>query len=284
MSTVEIKKQLAERYNRSMDSTIFFEVKNGPTHFTKDLLILDALAIKKSWANPCFTGFEIKNSRSDFKRDEKWPGYLKYCHKFYFVCPKGMIKKEEIESVDKTVGLIYYSENYANKLHTVKAPIMRNMDIPPKEFLYYIITAKLEPDRYPFYSTDKEYFKAWLDNKLDNERIGWRVRSKILDTLSEQAKKLKNFENRLRTLDKNEERVHRIFDKLRKLGVMKNWNTDLKNNWEKELTSVLSIVGNAREFKRHVDIILKSANAVEQAYKGLVTAQEADEEEKNRKE
>lgn len=52
-------------------------------------------------------GFEFKVSRADFLRDlksEKWKKYLGYCHTFTWVCPKGLIKKEEVE---KPAGLLW---------------------------------------------------------------------------------------------------------------------------------------------------------------------------------
>ena len=40
--------------------------------------------------------FEMKVSRSDFIADKKWQNYLKYCHTFSFVCPYGLITKDDI--------------------------------------------------------------------------------------------------------------------------------------------------------------------------------------------
>lgn len=41
-------------------------------------------------------GYEIKVSRSDFISDKKWEEYLPYCSWFYFIAPKGIIRKEEL--------------------------------------------------------------------------------------------------------------------------------------------------------------------------------------------
>ena len=61
------------------------ECKNGATHFADGMQKIDAWAMKKSWASPCVTAHEIKVSRADFLKDDKWPGYLPYCNQFYFV-------------------------------------------------------------------------------------------------------------------------------------------------------------------------------------------------------
>lgn len=93
---------------------LYSEVKSGPSWGQKtpwgtknqDLYIMDAVAIKCSWSNPCIEGFEIKVNRSDFLRDKKWQNYQAYCHKFSFVCPPGVIKVDELPG---DVGLLYYN-------------------------------------------------------------------------------------------------------------------------------------------------------------------------------
>lgn len=60
-----------------------------------------------SFSNQATSGIEIKVSRADFLADKKWRGYLPYCEKFYFACPAGLIKAEELEP---GVGLIYITE------------------------------------------------------------------------------------------------------------------------------------------------------------------------------
>lgn len=41
-------------------------------------------------------GFEIKVSRSDFLKDDKWQTYLRYFNRFFFVTPPGLIKPDEL--------------------------------------------------------------------------------------------------------------------------------------------------------------------------------------------
>lgn len=48
--------------------------------------------------------FEFKSSRGDFTSDKKWQHYLRYCHIFTFVCPYGVIQKEELP---KGIGLLW---------------------------------------------------------------------------------------------------------------------------------------------------------------------------------
>lgn len=270
----EIKKALARRHSDKSKWAIFFEVKNGPTHYAKELLIMDALAIKKSWVNPCFQGYEIKTSRSDFLQDEKWRGYLNYCHKFYFVCPKGMISRKEIENMDENVGLIYYSEDYANcNLHTMKAPVLSNQEIPPAEMLYYIIISKLESDRYPFFSTKKEFFKNWLKEKKDNKKLAMRLEGEIGNILYEQQRKIDKIEAQKKRLDERQEQIEKVLEFLSEKGLSK-WNHKnfpLEDNWKEKLDELLSsnfTERDKREIRRAIDSAESAVEKLEKIVPG----------------
>lgn len=117
VTEVEVIKALYNKYRNLPGQKFFDHVKTGESWRFKGsepLGILDGLGVKVSWTQPVFHGYEIKVSRSDFRRDTKHRGYLKFCTGLSFVVPKGMVKKDEIES---DIGLIYYSDG---KLHTVK--------------------------------------------------------------------------------------------------------------------------------------------------------------------
>lgn len=263
VSARDIKRALSNYHSDPYDSTIFFEVKNGSTYFNSELLIMDGLAIKHSWVNPCLTGYEIKVSRSDFLQDDKWHGYLDYCHKFYFVCPKGMIKRKEIESMDNDVGLMYYSPDYKNcGLYTMKAPAYRNAGFPPKELLYYIIMSKLESDRYPFHSDKKEFFKEWLADKKDNIKLSFRIEEKLGDTIREQQREINRYHEEKEQLKKNKKKMNKFFDYLNNLGLKSYFGNGLKDNWkekigrlinsdftEKDIRKIKNAINNAEKLK-----------------------------------
>lgn len=174
LESTEIKRLLALRHTEDFFAC---EVKNGQTWGNDGLVKFDALAIKKSWSKPCFVGYEIKTSRGDFKSDDKWPYYLQYVHKFYWVCPEGLIKKEEI---DKTkVGLMYVKDG---SIRTVVSAPMRMVDINP-DLLMYIIFSKLKSDRYPFHNSRVDYFNDWLQHYEERANIGYQVSSKLIDEL-----------------------------------------------------------------------------------------------------
>lgn len=194
-----ILRHLQKRHvgRKQMDDVFLTEVKNGQSFVPKgQLLILDALAIKKSWANPCFTGYEIKVDRGDFMRDQKWPGYLPYCHQFYFACPKDLIHPEELP---KEVGLIYYNRD-KDCISTKRKALYRPIEIS-NEMLMYIIMAKLDSDRHPFFSSKREYFEAWVENKADNKELGYRIGKKMAQLLEDTTKENKTLSRQVAEME-----------------------------------------------------------------------------------
>lgn len=176
-----ILKQLAARHTEDFFMT---EVKNGPTQLGTHLR-MDAVAIKKSWANPCVSAYEVKVSRNDFVRDDKWPGYMQYCNRFSFACPDGLIQKDELPP---EVGLFWYKGD-GKHFKIVRHPVFRPVDIP-SNFFMYIIMCKLDSDRYPFFSDKSEYFKSCIENKRTASELGHKLSYKIAEELTDMKNKL----------------------------------------------------------------------------------------------
>lgn len=151
------------------------QCKTGHTHYNTELLILDAWAMKRSWANPVYWGYEIKVSRSDFLGDDKWQGYMDYCSDFSFVTTgPEIIKPEELP---ENVGLIYVSKN-AKRLITKKKAVRRPIEIP-NSLLQYVIMRyggeldyKYDPAKLPSKEDTVDYWNRWLKNKNDRKEIG----------------------------------------------------------------------------------------------------------------
>ena len=112
------------------------ECKTGPTTTANaHHLRMDAWVMRRSWAHPDTTGYEIKVSRGDFLRDDKWPAYLKYCNRFYFVCPPNMIAVNEVPA---GCGLMWASKNAAMLYTKIKAP-RREVEIPENLWRYVLM-------------------------------------------------------------------------------------------------------------------------------------------------
>jgi hypothetical protein len=110
------------------------ECKDGPTQGANHLR-LDAWAMARSWSNPTTWGYEVKVSRSDFLKDDKWQGYLAYCSDFYFVCPMGLIQPEELPP---EAGLLWANPG-ATRLYTKKKASRRLVEIPENIFRYILM-------------------------------------------------------------------------------------------------------------------------------------------------
>lgn len=174
VTSTDIKIALSNKHIKDFFLT---ECKSGSTWFTVpgDMKILDALAIRKSWANPCFTGYEIKVSRGDFLRDSKFYRYEEICNCLYLVCPKGMIERTELP---ESVGLMYYDPE-KKTLTTKKKAIYREITYSP-DLLLYIIYSRLDSDRYPFFDSKREYFEEYVAQKKNSKNLAYSVKTRLV--------------------------------------------------------------------------------------------------------
>lgn len=221
-----ILRHLAKRHTKDVFIT---EVKNGPTWFASHLR-LDAVAIKKSWRHPCFTAYEVKVDRNDFLRDEKWPLYRQYCHRLFFACPDGLIAPEELP---EDIGLIYYDPE-KDSLHTKRQALFRDIEIP-WEMLYYIIMCREDSDRHPFFSTQREFLEAWVQDKEERIRLAYKVNDKIWKTIDELKEKVWRLQEKVKSLQNELELFERVKAILERYGISTySWHI------EKELEAALN--------------------------------------------
>ncbi|MDD3881912.1 MAG: hypothetical protein PHI27_06635 [Eubacteriales bacterium] len=225
ISSVVIKKALSERHYRDFFLT---ECKSGSTWLTAkgDMKILDALAIRKSWTNTCFTGYEIKVSRGDFLRDAKFYTYEELCNCLYVVCPKGMIERTELP---ESVGLIYYNPETKN-LVTKKKAIYRDITYSP-DLLLYIIFSRLDSDRIPFYSDKKAYFEDYVAEKEHRRHLGKVVGKKLVAEIDDLQRQLEE----LRRFRENNERYKAVLDVCMSHNI-NTWSSSFPANLDKALT------------------------------------------------
>lgn len=101
--------QILELLQKKHQDDVFIpECKNGETWGARDLLKLDAWVLKRSYSPLTAIGYEIKTSRQDFEKDQKWAKYVDLCHEFYFVCPGGLIRATDLPS---RIGIIWTSKD-----------------------------------------------------------------------------------------------------------------------------------------------------------------------------
>lgn len=196
----DIKVALAKAAEKRKN-LFFEECKNGSSYFPgpNGLLILDGYEIHPSWAHQKITGYEVKISRSDFQRDNKWNLYEMYCNCFYFVVPTGLIDKIELP---EEVGLIYYNPD-TKVLKTVRKAEFREIE-EPVEIYKYIIYNRCGGDTDPFAESNRtEYARAYIEDKAKKNMIGQELGSKMakeLESLRRQVDGLKTRPNRAKIM------------------------------------------------------------------------------------
>lgn len=226
-TSTDIKIALAKKHDRDFFLT---EVKSGPTQIVPagSLKILDGLAIRKSWTNLCFTGYEVKVSRGDFLRDAKFYTYEELCNCLYIVCPKGMIDRTE---VPESVGLMYYDPE-KKTITTRKKAIFRKIEYSP-EMLLYIIFSRLDSDRYPFFSDKQEFFEAYLAGRSDNRVLAHAVKTKLVKDNARLESELED----LRGFERQYEAYETIMDVLHKHHIWGYRGKDIGDELDKALSS-----------------------------------------------
>lgn len=244
-----IKRALAQRHS---GDSFFTEVKNGPTHWATELLIMDAVAFKRSWANPCIMGYEIKVSRSDFLGDEKWRGYLPYCNRFSFVCPRGII---ELDELPDDIGLIFYNPD-KETLYTRRKATYREID-PPLDMMMYLVM-QTGGGSHPFFSNKREYFEAFVEDKASKRDLGYRVGKKLGNYIMDLQKEV----NSLQLQVKRNRRDSEIVEDLKRL-MNKHRGTDFTSDYKLvELVEDILKTGMPPEVARHVLAMDRALDAI----------------------
>lgn len=140
--------------------------------------------MNKSWAHPVVSAYEVKVSRADFLKDNKWPAYLPLCNQFYFVAPAGLIDLSELPA---EAGLLTASGkgNGARLLTKKKAP-HRDITVP-EEVYRYILMCRVVPTAESAFEqqTHADYWRKWLKEKREDQKLGWRVSRRVAERATE---------------------------------------------------------------------------------------------------
>lgn len=235
------------------------ECKNGPSAGSSHSR-LDGWAMAKSWSKPHVYGYEIKVSRSDFQRDEKWQNYLALCNSLYFVCPPKLIQPEELPG---DVGLLWC---HGTRLLSKKKAAYRAVQIPESLWRYVVMCRSKIVDS-TFNSTEgesvREYWERWLKQKEEDRDIGHQASRGLAQLYAKRVKLVQKENERLK-----EENTLLATTKalVEKLGISK-WDSEasIKSKFErlKEIVPphvILSIENGADQLER-IAQALKEASA-----------------------
>lgn len=160
---------------------------------------LDGWAMKRSWSPLNMVGYEVKVSRSDFLKDDKWPVYLDLCHQLYFVCPYGLIDPTE---VPEKCGLICVSKT-GTRLYTKKKAPRREIELPGELMAYALMradgfTAMHNGDG----PTREERIRQWMKDKDRKRHLAGIVNDRIANRIWEAERENDRLQSELSRLEK----------------------------------------------------------------------------------
>jgi len=132
ITTEQIEAALAERY-KGRGWAKFFQFR-PMTSFEARVNAIDLLAVGLWRKHDKIIAHEIKIARGDFLRDlkqfkSKHSIAIKISHEFFYVCPWGLIEKNELPEI---AGLIYADKSC--KLKIAKPAVLRELDAIPFHF------------------------------------------------------------------------------------------------------------------------------------------------------
>lgn len=191
------------------------ECKDGPTQGANHLR-LDAWAMRRSWTRPCFTGYEIKVSRSDWTGDQKWMAYAPLVNEMYLACPRGLIDPAEIPD---GIGLLYASST-GGRCYAVKKAVWNPGDMASQfQVLQYVLMcrARIGRDRWnDQFEPPADRWRAWLERKQENRKIGHDVSKALREQYKREVEDVRRVQE---DQGKNLQQVKLVLEEIEKLGV-----------------------------------------------------------------
>lgn len=231
------------------------ECKDGSTwlgtHFR-----LDAWVMNRSWTKLKFTGYEIKVSRQDFLKDDKYQEYMRLCNEFYFVTSKNIIQPDEIPV---SAGLLEIASTGTRLLKKKKAPF-RDIEFPSSLFTYILMCrAKITKERYEPYP-DFEKWKIWLNEKKEKQTVGHSVSVKLKKLYDENIYNVQEENNQLKNKMKDYDRIR---DLLSEFGITDKDSYCCMRNKIITLQSKLNLNNFKQSLQHTKDILEKTLENLE---------------------
>jgi hypothetical protein len=225
------------------------ECKDGPTQ-SGEHLRMDAWVMKKSWSKPLTIVYEVKVSRSDFLSDDKWKFYLPYCNEFYFVCPAGLIKPEELPP---EAGLLYVSTTETMLFKKKKSSYRADVAIP-EAVSRYILMSRVKVQREYEKRDNVVFWRGWLTEVEKKQKLGYEVSRKVRDLVEKYKDRAETAERRVKDCAEIENRISELgFDPKRRIDTwgIKNKLAELNGGMPKEFMPSL------RQVKNHAEKLIE---------------------------
>lgn len=183
------------------------QCKDGPS-WGGGPSIMDAWAMKRSWANPLTIGYEVKISRRDFLADDKWHGYLDYCNEFYFVCPSGLIDPAEVRA---DVGIMWAT---GKRVWRKRKAHRRDVEIPELFYRYILMCRTRIVSPYENEGIDgREFWQRWLADKKEKKILGYEVSRRIHEKYEADVMKVRRDQRELEARLKDFEAITKLLER-----------------------------------------------------------------------
>jgi len=221
MTAADVLTALLRKHGKDLTVT---ECKDGPS-FGRDHVRMDLWAMRRSWAKPCITAYEIKVARGDFLRDDKWRAYLDCCNELYFACPWKLIAPEE---VPEHVGLRWVSRG-GSRVVTKKKAKWRECN--PELVYKYILICRARITGRDIWGDENIDWRQWLAQRADDRKVGRLVSIALQSKLSEARQKQRIAEAEAQKMRRIVEGYEMIRKRIEELGhdpdvPVSAWNID----------------------------------------------------------
>lgn len=250
MSFEETRKMLALLMAKHSNEVAVPECRDGASqgrkHYRFDLWVM-----RRSWSPVTMIGYELKTTRSDFLADEKWQRGLELCHQFFFVCPHGLIHRDEVPA---ECGLIYVSKTW-RRLRTMKRAPRREIELP-SDLLVHVLMSRayiVPAGGFRLEDVPKDVRVREIMRRLEDERERRATLAEIIrEEVVKEWRKMKELANRAERDAKEAEQVREF---LRGLGIEvdgRSWwsiRSDLRQRlrWAERGSVVESLLSGAKQ-------------------------------------
>lgn len=212
--------------SRHANDVFIRECKTGPTQSASACPRMDAWVMRKSWSQWTTIAYEIKVSRGDFLRDEKWRSYLPHCHELYFVAPLEVCAPDELPD---QCGLLRVTTGGKRLICKKKAPV-RDIPFPEDVFVYAMMCRSRVVDEA---RPREQFWRDWMAQSDAKKDLGHAVSKKLRQLY---ADRIRAVEEKCLILEHENARFQEIREIIGKMGL------ELDDLWPWSAESVLAEV------------------------------------------
>lgn len=163
---------------------------------------LDGWALLPTWSPLTTIGYEVKVSRSDWTRDQKFEAYRACCHLFFVVAPKGVVDRAELPA---GVGLLEpIGAGTGQRLILRVKPVRQE---PESDHLVRLMAHALmwrkgvSNDHEQQRRRRAERWRELVADREEYRRLGRELKGRIRQTLAENNRRTDEAEARAKSLE-----------------------------------------------------------------------------------